>query len=576
MKVKELVGIRFKEKPQDTVVESHSLMIRGGYVKQVGNGIFSLFTPAKRIVQKIENIIREEMDKIGGEEVSFPVVIPASLLEESGRYYSIEKELVRLKDRNDSPLVLGMTHEEPAVHLVRDIAKSYTQYPFMIYQIQTKFRDEARPRAGLIRVREFILKDAYSFHTSQEDLEEYYDKCLEAYNKIYKRVGVHQVIAVKSDNGIMGGKVSHEFMLLCPIGEDSIVICNECDYRANMEASETIVDKSDNTLKEEALEKVHTPNQKTIEDVAKFLNRETKDVCKAVIYQKNKDDKFVVVFIRGDLDVNETKLTNFLGEDVHPANLTDDDTLCAGFVGPYNFNNNDVTLLFDRSLEGIENLVCGANEKDYHFKGLNIKRDLKDVTFKDFAKAFEGSICPKCGKKAITISRGIEVGNIFQLGTKYTVSMNMKYLDKDGKEQYPIMGCYGIGVGRLMASVCEVSRDENGPIWPITIAPWEVQICALRTDDENVRNVADKLYDELQNDKVEVLYDDRGVSAGVMFSEADLFGVPVRVVVSPRNLKNNVVEITLRDKSLKEEVNLENAKDRIKEIIKNLYAKIEG
>ena len=215
-------------------------------------------------------------------------------------------------------------------------------------------------------------------------------------------------------------------------------------------------------------------------------------------------------------------------------------------------------------------------KKDYHYKGLNIKRDLKDVTFKDFAKAFEGSICPKCGKKAITISRGIEVGNIFQLGTKYTVSMNMKYLDKDGKEQYPIMGCYGIGVGRLMASVCEVSRDENGPIWPITIAPWEVQICALRADDENVRNVADKLYDELQNDKVEVLYDDRGVSAGVMFSEADLFGVPVRVVVSPRNLKNNVVEITLRDKSLKEEVNLENAKDRIKEIIKNLYAKFEG
>ncbi|MGI6680064.1 MAG: proline--tRNA ligase [Bdellovibrionota bacterium] len=575
MKVKMLAGERFKEKPQDCVVESHALMIRGGYIKQVGNGIFSLFTPAKRIVQKIENIIREEMDAIDGQEVSFPVVFPASLLEESRRYDAIGLELLRFKDRNNSPCVLGMTHEEPAVHLARDFAKSYTRYPFMVYQINTKFRDEARPRAGLIRVREFAMKDAYSFHTSQKDLEEYYDKCFEAYNKIFKRVGIPEVIAVKSDSGMMGGKVAHEFMLLSPIGEDSIVICSKCDYKANMEASETIVDKNDNVLPIAQLKKEYTPNNKTIEDVVKTLKREAKDICKAVIYQKNKDDKLVVVFIRGDLDVNETKLTNFLGENIHPATLVDNKVLNAGFCGPYNLNAKDITILFDRSLEGVQNLACGANEIDYHYTGLNFKRDIKDATFHDFAKSFQGSICPKCGQKAITVSRGIEVGNIFQLGTRYTESMDMKYLDSDGKEHFPIMGCYGIGVGRLMASICEVKHDEHGPIWPISIAPWQVQICVLRADDESVKSLADVLYADLQKDKIEVLYDDREVSTGVMFSDADLFGVPIRVVVSPRNIKNNVVEISLRDKSFKEEVKVGDAKERIKELIRKLLSKFE-
>ncbi len=565
MKLEKLVGERFKEKPADCVIDSHALMVRGGYMKYVANGIFSSYMPLRRITRKIEQIIREEMDAIDGQEVQFPVVMPASLWQESGRYESIGKELVRFVDRNNSPLVLGMTHEEAAVQLVREYGQSYAKYPFMIYQIQTKFRDEARPRAGLIRVREFTMKDGYSFHTSQEDLEQYYQRCYDAYNRIYARAGIPEVITVASDSGMMGGSVSHEFMLLTPIGEDSIAICKDCGYSANMEAAESIVKNTRDDVSEE-LTLVHTPNVHTIEDICSFLGSDEKRSCKAVVYQRNSDDKYIVLFIRGDLEVNETKLTNYLGFDIHPAVITEESGLTAGYIGPYNMNG-DYIVLYDKSLEGLNNISCGANKEEYHYTGLDMERDVENAEYHDFAKIVNGGICPHCGKETIEISRGIEVGNIFQLGTKYTKSMNMTYDDKDGSTHYPIMGCYGIGVGRLAAAVCEAHHDEYGPIWPMSIAPWQIHLCAVRADDAEIRAYADKLYEDLQAKGIEVIYDDRNVRAGVMFSDADLLGVPVRVVVSPRNMKENIIEVSSRDKSFSEKVSVESAVERLTEIV---------
>ncbi len=567
MKLEKLVGERFKERPADCVIDSHAIMVKGGYIKYMANGIYSSYLPLRRIVRKIEQILREEMDKIDGQEVQFPVVMPASLWDESGRYDSIGDELLRFTDRNNAKMVLGMTHEEAAVHLVREYAQSYTKYPFMIYQIQTKFRDEARPRAGLIRVREFTMKDAYSFHTSQEDLEQYYEKCHAAYERIFERVGVPEVVSVKSDSGMMGGNISHEFMLLTPVGEDSIVLCDSCDYRANMEAAENISDIA-RDAESAALEKVYTPNVHTIEDVCNFFGDETKNSCKAVVYQQNVDDKYVVLFIRGDLEVNETKLVNFLGEQVHAAVITEECGLNAGYIGPVNLKvNGDAVVLYDKSLEGRNNLSCGANEAEHHYKGLDMERDVPNAEYHDFAKIQEGGICPKCGKKTVKISRGIEVGNIFQLGNKYTKSMNMTYVDANGESKTPIMGCYGIGVGRLAASVCEAHHDEYGPIWPKAIAPWQVHLCAVRVDDEEVRAYADKLYEDLQNAGIEVIYDDRSVRAGVMFADADLLGIPLRIIVSPKNMKQGVVEVASRDKTLKTQIPLENVMEEIKQYL---------
>ncbi len=573
MKLKNLVGDRFKERPSDCVIDSHAFSVRGGYIKYVANGIYSLYPPMRRITQKIERIIREEMDAIDGQEVLFPVALPGSMWEESGRFESVGEELLRFKDRNNSQMVLGMTHEEAAVHLVREYGNTYTKYPFMIYQIQTKFRDEARPRAGLIRVREFTMKDAYSFHTSQEDLEKYYDRCYKAYNRIFQRAGVPEVIAVKSDSGMMGGSVSHEYMLLADAGEDSIVLCDDCGYSANMEAAENTVDNSGCAPAAE-LTKVLTPHCKTIEDVCKFLNSKVEESCKAVMYQKNSDDAYVVVFTRGDYEVNETKLTNYLGEKVHAAVVTEESGLVAGFCGPYN-QNADCQIIYDKSLEGIENLCCGANEEDYHYTGLNIKRDIGDVEYVDVSKIQTGGICPCCGKKTIRVSRGIEVGNIFQLGTKYSGSMGMTYTDEDGSVKTPIMGCYGIGVGRLAASVCEAKHDNWGPIWPISIAPWQVHLCCMRADQADCKEAADSIYNQLQNSGVEVIYDDREkVRPGAMFADADLLGCPIRVTVGPKNLKNGQVELSTRDKSVSKLVELENIHAEVQALIAQLYAEI--
>ena len=438
----------------------------------------------------------------------------------------------------------------------------------MIYQIQTKFRDEPRARGGLIRVREFTMQDGYSFHTTQEDLEQYYEKCYTAYENIFRRAGIPEVVAVKSDSGMMGGNVSHEFMLLTDCGEDTIVLC-DCGYRSNMEAADCIVEAPE--MPEAPLTKVHTPDSKTIEEVCSYLHVPANTSCKAVVYQKNLTDEYVIAFIRGDLEVNETKLRNFLQAEIHPAEITLESGIVAGFIGPMGLPEG-VTYVMDKSVAEIGSLVCGANEQDYHFTGYNVKRDTPDAPIADFAKTYEGAICPVCGKPHIRISRGIEVGNIFQLGTKYTKAMEMTYIGQDGKPHYPIMGCYGIGVGRLAASVCEVKHDDYGPIWPISIAPWQVHICAIKANDPEVRAVADDLYQKLQDAGVEVIYDDRKVSAGNMFSDADLLGVPVRVIVSPKTIKRGAVEVSKRDKSLREDVAPEEAVSYVEKLVSDMLA----
>ncbi len=363
---------------------------------------------------------------------------------------------------------------------------------------------------------------------------------------------------------MMGGKVSHEFMLLTEIGEDTIAICPTCGYSANMEAADVKVNNAEGEVSE--LTKVHTPDCKTIEDVCAFLKADVTSSMKAVVYQRNADDSYVIAFVRGDLEVNETKLRNHLKCEIHPAVVTEESGITAGFIGPVNAPKN-VTLVFDASLEGISALVCGANETDYHYTGLNIARDCGDVQFVDVAKIYDGAICPVCGQPHITIKKGIEIGNIFKLGTKYTESMDMTYLDADGVAKHPIMGCYGIGVGRLCASICQESHDNFGPIWPMSIAPWQVEVCNLRSDDETVNSTAAKLYEDLKAAGVEVLYDDRNIRPGAMFADADLFGIPVRVVVSPKTCEKGVFEVSFRDKSWKGELPMEGAALEIRRIV---------
>lgn len=584
MKLEKLIGERFKERPADCVIDSHALMIRGGYIKYVANGIYASYLPLRRITRKIEQIIREEMDAIDGQEVQFPVALPACLWQESGRYESVGRELLRFTDRNGSPMVLSMTHEEAAVQLVREYGQTYSKYPFLVYQIQTKFRDEARPRAGLIRVREFTMKDAYSFHTSEADLERCYFSCHEAYERIFARVGIQEVISVASDSGMMGGSLSHEFILLTPVGEDSIALCDSCGYRANTEAAEHIPEFPGDTYTDphsgentsssgfmQPLTPVYTPGCHTMDEVCTFLHTDADAVCKAVVYQRGSDDRFVILFLRGNLEVNETKLTNFLGCEVHPAVITEDCGLTAGFIGPCDITSccPGAIVLFDHSLENGTNLICGANRTGYHCTGLCMARDIgTSIDFHDFAKIAPGSICPCCGKKTIRISRGIEVGNIFQLGTKYTKAMHMEYTDSDGTIRTPVMGCYGIGVGRLAASVCEAHHDEHGPIWPLSIAPWQVHLCAVRADFEDILTYADSLYAALQEARVEVIYDDRSVSAGIMFSDADLLGVPYRIIVSPRNMKEGCCEIACRDKKFTKKVPLNAACEEIMALLR--------
>ncbi|WZL79011.1 proline--tRNA ligase [Eubacteriales bacterium mix99] len=563
MLLSKLLGERFKEKPADAFMASHIFMLRGGYIRQVSNGIFTLLPPAKKASRKIEQIIREEMDAIGGQEVLFPVVLPADLWKESGRFDSVGSELLRLKDRSGHDMVLGMTHEEAAVHLARSEAKSYLQYPFMIYQIQTKFRDEPRARGGLIRVREFTMKDAYSFHTSQEDLDAYYQKVLESYGRIYKRVGLRNVVAIESDTGMMGGQKAHEFMYLSDGGEDTIVLCDQCGYQSNMEVAVSSIQKE--PCEERPMEEVHTPGVRDIEALTKFLSVPESRTMKATVFSRRDNKIPVVVFVRGDLQVNEVKLKKILGTEVDPLTDYEGVDLCFGYIGAYHLNAEGIQVLYDKSLEGETNLACGANRKDYHIRGVSVPRDLDIREFVDVAKVKEGDACVKCGGP-LKVRRGIEAGNIFQLGTKYTKSMGMQYMDENGTLQTPLMGCYGIGVGRLLACVLEDNHDEYGPIWPKSVAPWLIHICMLNDTQEGIRELGFRLYQEL-GQKWDTLLDDRGAAAGVQFADADLLGAPVRIILSKRNIARGQVEITTRDKRIKTMVSIEEVSQKVGEIL---------
>ncbi len=565
MKISKLLGERIESKPTQAMARGHEYLIRAGYIKQMCNGIFSLLPPAVRVQRKIEKIIREEMNKVDGQEVLFPVMMPKELWEESGRYSSIGQEMFRLKDRTGHDMVLGMTHEEAAIHIAKNTIKSYDQLPFMIYQIQTKLRDEARARAGLIRTREFTMKDAYSFHNSYEDLQAYYDKMHAAYERIFKRIGMKNVVSVKSDSGMMGGNVNHEFMLLNPIGEDSIVICDTCGYRANNEVATAIIPRFESENQE--LCEVYTGEKHTIEEVCKQLNIKSEQTCKAVCYYAVNLKKYVVGFIRGDLQVNETKLRNLAKDEIVPVEIEEGSELIAGNIGPKSFSEN-VMAFYDNSLED-GCFVVGANKSGYHFKGFTFGRDIQ-IQFNDIAKVENGQICPNCKKGHVTISKGVEVGQIFQLDTKYTKSMNMTIHNKNGESFYPIMGCYGIGVGRAIACVAEESSDELGLKWPIAIAPWHIYLCPLRVDDGNVKKHADELYEKLISDGFEVLYDDRNASAGIKLTDSELIGIPIRVVISPRTLKENKAEVKIRGAQEACLIELDQIENNLTKIIKDL------
>ena len=563
MKLSKLLGERLKETPAGITIKSHAYLIRAGYIKQVSNGIYTLLPPAQRISQKIQTIIREEMESVDGQEVLFPVVMPREMWDKSGRYTSIGSEMVRFKDRTGHDMLLGMTHEEAAVHAAMGIIKSYDQLPFMIYQIQTKFRDEARPRAGLIRVKEFTMKDGYSFHATHEDLENYYSKVYDAYNRIYTRIGMKNFIAVKSDTGMMGGSVAHEFQLLTDIGEDSIVICDDCKYTANMEIAKFQQDENDHVFG--VKEEVYTGDAKTIEEISQYLKIDAKHTCKAVCYAVPGDEKGVIIaFLRGDREVNEAKLKVIVGSDIAVKDL-EGSGLVKGNIGCLNLNIPDAKIFFDKSLEGLENFVTGANKEEYHISGVSISRDVNTEKFYDFSKVNEGDKCPICGKP-LKIKRGIEIGNIFQLGTKYTKSMGMTISTPDG-EINPIMGCYGIGVGRCLASVAEEYCDDKGLVWPLSIAPWHIYLCPLRIDNDQVREKTEKIYERLVAENFEVLYDDRDLSAGIKLKDSELMGIPFRIVISPKTLENNQAEITIRETGEKIFVELDKLTRKLDELV---------
>lgn len=568
-----LIGETKKEWPNEATLKSHGLLLKGGYIKQMASGIFTMLPLGTKVAKKIENIIREEMNNIGSQEVIMPVVATRKLWDMSNRYDAIGSELLRFKDRTGADMVLSMTHEEAAVFSTLTEGKSYQKYPFAIYQLQTKFRDEARSRGGLIRVREFTMKDAYSFHTSYESLDEVYDKYYEAYQKIYARAGIPEVVAVASDTGMMGGTGAHEFMLLTEAGEDKIVTCKNCDYSANMEVA-TNYDYEEVREKEEKLEKIYTPNAKTIEDLEKLLNVSSIHMGKAVIYYRIDTDETVVVFIRADREVNETKLRNYLKvDDEHlvPKAEEDGDGITYGFVGPKGLKQDKVVVIYDKSLENHKSIIVGANEKDYHFKGFNLEREMGKVEYIDVAKIKENDSCPNCHNHSLMVSNGIEVGNIFKLGDKYTKTMGMTYLDENGKTNYPVMGCYGIGVGRLLASVLEARATEKAVNWPASIAPFDVHICPIGYGkDENVTKVAKDIYETLEKDKLDVLLDDRNKSAGVKFADSDLIGAPIRITVGAKNLENGNLEIKIVGKDEAELVKVDNVYDYITNVRKGM------
>ncbi len=545
MRLSTLFGRTLREVPADAEVISHQLSLRAALIRQVAAGIYSYLPLGWRVLRKIEQIMREEMDAADGQEMSMPVVQPAELWRATGRYDAPAPgpALLRFKDRGEHEMVLGMTHEEVVTALAKLEIDSYRQLPLMVYQIQTKFRDEPRSRGGLIRVREFIMKDGYSFHTDAASLDEYYPRIYQAYINIFKRCGV-QAIPVEADSGIMGGSASHEFMVLSEMGEDTLIICEHCDYAVNAEKAQFAKGAAESgTIL--PLEKVATPGTTSIQAVAAYLGVSERQTLKAV-FMSDPGGKVVFALIRGDLDVNPVKLSNALGGvELHASTAEElkQAGIVAGYASPIGVKN--VMVIADDSLTSGTNFVAGANEAGYHLKNVNYPRDFTADLVTDIAIARSGDPCERCGQP-LQAKRGIEAGHVFKLGTKYSAKVGATFLDKDGSAKPLVMGCYGIGAGRLLACIIEQNHDERGIVWPRGVAPFQVHLVSLGTNNPVVVKAADALYQELVNAGYEVLYDDRQESAGVKFNDADLIGIPVRMTISKRTLEKTSVECKLR------------------------------
>ncbi|SFJ23100.1 proline--tRNA ligase [Thermoflavimicrobium dichotomicum] len=524
---------------------SHQLLLRAGYMRQVAAGVYNFLPLGQRVLQKIIEIVREEMNRTGAQELLMPALNPAELWQESGRYDTYGPELVKLQDRHGRDFILGPTHEETITALVRGEINTYKKLPMTLYQIQTKFRDEKRPRSGLLRGREFIMKDAYSFHADRECLDQTYEDIYQAYVNIFTRLGLN-FRAVEADAGAIGGKGTHEFMVLSDAGEDTIAICEACDYAANIEMAEVVFQGQDNgQASVPAMEKVSTPGKRTIEEVSTFLGLPTHQFIKSLLFIV--DEEPVLVLVCGDHEVNEVKVKNLF--DATVCELADEETVRriagvpAGFVGPIGLKEQ-VKVIADQAVQVVIDAVVGANEVDAHLVHVQPGRDFQVDQYADLRIIQEGDVCPRCGG-AIQFQRGIEVGHVFKLGTKYSQAMNANFLDASGKEQPFIMGCYGIGISRLVAAIIEQHHDENGIIWPVNVAPFAVHLIAVNMKNEDQAKIAEGLYEELKRAGMEVLFDDRLERAGVKFKDADLLGIPVRITVGAK-ASEGIVEIKLR------------------------------
>ncbi|WP_129689134.1 proline--tRNA ligase [Gottfriedia acidiceleris] len=550
-----------REVPSDADIKSHQLLLRAGFIRQNASGIYSFLPLGNKVLQKVANIVREEMNNAGAMEMLMPSMQAQELWEESGRWDNFGPELMRLRDRHGRGFALGATHEEVVTSIIRDELKSYKKLPITLYQVQSKFRDEKRPRFGLLRGREFLMKDAYSFHASQESLDEVYDRLFTAYSNVFTRCGLN-FRAVVADSGAMGGKDTHEFMVLSDIGEDTIAFSNQSSYAANIEMAPVVTNYEPSDEKLEEVQKVETPNQKTIDEVIEFLNLPIEKSIKSIIFKA--DESFVLVLARGDHEINDIKLKNYLG--AHSVELASKEEVkelmnCEiGSLGPIGVKS-DLLVLADNAIKGIVNGCCGANEEGYHYINVTVNRDYNVKDFVDLRFIQEGDLSPD-GKGTISFAKGIEVGHVFKLGTKYSESMNATFLDENGKSNPIIMGCYGIGVSRTLAAIVEQYNDEKGIVWPKNLAPFDVHVITVNTKNEEQVNLADDIYKTLKEIGQDVLLDDRNERVGVKFADADLFGIPVRVVVG-KKAAEGIVELKTRDGEVSKEVEISNLVNEI-------------
>jgi prolyl-tRNA synthetase len=556
-----------REVPAEAEIVSHRLMLRAGMIRRLAAGIYSLLPFGLRAVQKLEKIIREEMNRSGAQEVFLPALQPAEIWQESGRWEIYGKELVRLSDRHQRKFCLGPTHEEVVTGLVANEVRSYRQLPLNLYQIQTKFRDEIRPRFGVMRSREFGMKDAYSFDRDEAGAEESYRKMFEAYSVVFQRCGL-QFKAVEADSGPIGGSFSHEFVVLADTGEDAVVNCPGCGYAANTEKAELPPPEKDGS-EPLPMEKVETPGMKSVEEVSGFLKVQPSNLVKTLLYHA--DGGYVAVLIRGDHQLNEVKLNNYLNSSnlrtAGPEEILELTGAPVGFSGPVGLTGTRV--LVDQHVVGLSNFVTGANEEDAHLINVNPMRDFSVEEIADFKQAETGDSCPRC-RVPMIMTRGIEVGHVFKLGTKYSESMGARYLDEGGKEQYMVMGCYGIGVGRTVAACIEQNHDEKGIVWPLSLSPFTVTILSLKMDDPQTASVSENLYRTLGERGWDVLWDDRDERPGVKFKDADLIGIPLRITVGPRSLAGEKVEAEIRRTGEVMEINLAEAPEAIEQLLESL------